>query len=301
MRASRVVLGVAAVAVIAAAAGQDSVAAPAARQRPLVLTSFVQNGRTDLWRNEILEFKFSARLRRGSVDERTLQIGRLTTEGFVPDSGARVVFGNVVLFDTRRTQANYDALRYPNAPYVEADRPDGLLPNSRYVVRIPTAPTTRVLKSCDGRAIVQPFTGGFSTTHWCIDAREGQPSFVGDHGTGLLGFDPPRSSVVGLVESYASIVLEFSEPVLESSLVPGTTVLVTRVVDGAPIAGTIAVDGTEPSGRRFVFSPTGGFGTDGFGYGRDVLVRLTKGITDLAGNPLQREIGPVIFRTRAPE
>ena len=300
MRASRVVFGVAAVAVMAAA-GRVSVAAPASRQRPLVLTSFVQNGRTDLWRNEILEFKFSARLRRGSVDERTLQIGRQTPEGFVPDPGARVVVGNVVLFDTRRTQANYDALRDPNAWYVESDRPDGLMPDSRYVVRIPTAPTTRVLKSSDGRAIVQPFAGGFSTTHWCIDAREGQPSFVGDHGTGLLGFDPPRSSVLGLVESYASIVFEFSEPVLESSLVPGRTVMVTRIVDGAPIAGTIAVDGTSPSGRRFVFTPTGGFGSFATGFGQDVQVRLTKGITDLAGNPLQREFGSAIFRTRAPE
>ena len=300
MRASRVVLGVAAVLVFAAA-GRSSEAAPGPTQRPLVLISFVQDGRTDVLRNEVLEFRFSARLRRGSVNERTLQVGRLTASGFVPDAGARVVMGNVVLFDTRRTQANYDALRKPNAWFVEADRPDGLAAGGTYAVRIPTWPETPVLKSCDGRPIVLPFAGTFATGHVCIDAREGQPFFVGDHGTGALGFDPPRSLATGLVDADASIVLEFSEPVLDTSLMPGTTVIVTRLSDGAPVPGTITVDGTSPSGRRFLFTPSGGFGSDAIGLGRDVLVRLTTGITDLGGNPLQREFGPVIFRTRAPQ
>jgi hypothetical protein len=302
MRASRVVFGVTALVVIAAAASRPSVAAPVRTQGPLVLTSFVQDGRTDVWRNEVLEFRFSQPLRRGSVTDRTLRIGRLTTSGFLlPADGARVVTGNVVRFDTRRTQANYDASRRPNGTWIEGDRPEGLMAYGTYTVRVPATPGAPSLRTRDGRAIAQPFAGTFVTNDQCIDAAEGQPWFIGDHGTGLLGFDPPRSGALGLVDENASIVLEFSEPVLSTSLVPGTTVLVTRLRDGTAVPGTISPDAYAPSGRRFLFTPAGGFGVDAAGRGWDIAVRLTTGITDIAGNPLKRAVGAQEFRTRDAE
>jgi hypothetical protein len=300
MRASQVLCGAAAMLVIVAAASRPSSAAPARTQRPLILTSFVQSGRTDVWRNETLEFRFSTPLRKGSVTDRTLRIGQVQPDGlFLPAEGARIVTGNVVRFVTRRTQANYDASQQRNAWFVEADRPEGLMAFGTYTVRVPAALGSPTLKSRDGRAIVQPFTATFVTNNQCADPEEGQPSFVGDHGTGLLGFDPPRSGPQGLVEAGASIVIEFSEPVLSTSLVPGATVLVTRRIDGAPVAGSITADPWAPSGRRYLFTPTAGFGSDAAGQGADVVVRLTTGITDIAGNPLQRAFGPAEFRTRA--
>ena len=299
---SRLVLGVAALsAVLLGVATRESVAAPWRSGNALVLTAFPQGGRTDLWRNEVLEFRFSAPLRKGSVGERTLMIGRVTPEGFYPAQGARVVTGNVVRFDTRRTQANYEASRRGNAAYVEADRPEGLMGYSTYTVRIPATPGAPVLRSRDGRPLLQSFTGTFATSDKCIDPVEGQPWFIGDHGTGAIGFDPPRSPVLGLAEANASIVIEFSEPVLSTSLVLGKTLLVTAIVTGKQVPGTIAVDGSEPSGRRFRFTPTTTFGSNAPGNGNDIQVSLTTGVTDIAGNPLKRSFTAPVFRTRAPE
>lgn len=300
MRASKIVCG-AAVVVVAAVASRPTDAATSPARGALVVTAFVQGGRTDVWRNEVLEFRFSAPLRRGSVGERTLMIGRVAPEGFYPAPGARIVSGNVVRFDTRRTQANYDASQRKNAIYVESDRPEGLMGYSAYTVRIPATPGAPTLRTRDGRPISQSFTSTFTTSDRCVDAVEGQPWFIGDHGTGLLGFDPPRGEANGLVEANASIVLEFSEPVLSTSLVPGTTVLVRSLNTGAPIAGTIAADSDAPSGRRYLFTPTTTFGSFAPGYGTDFDVRLTTGITDIAGNPLKRAFGSATFRSRAPQ
>jgi Bacterial Ig-like domain len=83
-------------------------------------------------------------------------------------------------------------------------------------------------------------------------------------------------------------VLEFSEPILLSSLVPGTTVLVSHGPTGAALPGTVTKDPSiSAGGRRFLFVPTDGLGADA----ADIHVALTTGITDLAGNPLQRPVG----------
>lgn len=300
MRTSKVVCGVAAVVAVAAVEIRHSDAAPARQRGPLVLTAFVQSGRTDIWRNEVLEFRFSTALRKGSVDFRTLQINEVTPQGPRPAEGTRVVFGNSVLFDPRRSQANYDAFKRWNAEYVEADRPEGMTGYANFQVRVPAPREGRKLRGRDGRPVLQEFTSSFSTNGECIDAVRGQPSFVGDHGTGLLGFDPPRSLATGLIDQDASIILEFDEPMLSSSLVAGQTVLVTRL-DGTPIPGTITTDSSAPSGRRFTFTPSGGFGSYSNSVGMDVLVRLTVGITDIGGNGLKRAFRAPVFRTRAPE
>ena len=51
-------------------------------RKPLVMTSFLQNGRTDVRRNEKLVFKFSALLRRASVSHRSVRIAASTATGF---------------------------------------------------------------------------------------------------------------------------------------------------------------------------------------------------------------------------
>jgi hypothetical protein len=295
------VLGVALLsASFCAFATRDGIAAPTRERGPLILTAFVQNGRTDVIRNEVLEFRFSRSVRRGSVDLRTLQVNEITAQGSKPAEGSRFVSGNVVRFDPRRSQANVDALRRWDTTFIEADRPDGLAGGTLFEVRIP-AYVTRTLRALDGRRVAREYLSHFSTGHVCIDAEVGQPSFVGDHGTGVLGFNPPRSAATGLVDDDAVIVIEFSEPIRTESLVPGATVIVRRITTGADVTGTIVPDTDYPSGRRFRFVPDGGFGSQSPGQGWDIAVSLTTGITDIAGNALKRAYSAPVFRTRAPE
>ena len=84
---------------------------PRLARAPLVMTSFVQDGRIDVRRNEMLLFKFSALLRKKTVDDRSLRIAESTGTGLRSAPGARVVRGNEVRFDSTRTQRNYDESR----------------------------------------------------------------------------------------------------------------------------------------------------------------------------------------------
>lgn len=278
-----------------ALATAPSVAAPGPAHGRLVLTSFLQADRTDVLRNEVLEFRFSAPLRKGSVDLRTLQVNEVIAGGVRPAQGARIVTGNLVRFDPTRTQSNYDASVAPNTWFLEGDRPEGLPGWTNFVVTVPVAaPGRRALRSRDGRPLERAFSSTFRTTNGCLDPVAGQPRFIGDHGTGVIGFDPPRHAATGLVDDDAAVVLEFSEPILTESLRPGETVLVTNLGTGAAVDGTVTPDAQAPSGRRFLFRPTGGFG----GQGGAVQVALTTGVTDLAGNPLQRPVGPSALGTQ---
>jgi len=286
---------------VAFVCGQTAEATPD-DTRPLVLTSFVQRGRTDVYRNEVLQFRFSTALKPGSVDWHSLQVNELIPEGRKPAAGARIVSGNTVRFDPRRSQRNYDESQLPNSTWIEMDRPEGMTGLAAHEVRLNVAPARTTLRSRGGRRLAMPYAATFSTSNVCVDAVPGQPSFIGDHGTGLLGFQPTRSPATGLVSEDAVIAFEFSEPVLSTSLVPGVTVVVRKVTTGQAVAGTVVPDSSAPSGRRFVFVPTGGFGFDTkYGIGWDIDVELTTGITDLAGNSLKRAVKFPRFRTRPPE
>src|SRR5262245_47368965 len=98
MKSSTIRLAAAAVvssgAVVLATRTGEPATAPS--RGPLVMTSFVQNGRTDVHRNEVLEFKFSVRVRRGSADDRTIRVTATTGTGSKPAVVARVVRGNLV-------------------------------------------------------------------------------------------------------------------------------------------------------------------------------------------------------------
>lgn len=271
---------------------------------PLVLTSFVQEGRTDVRRNESLVFKFSALLKKKSVSRRSLRISAVTPNGLVPATGAYRVRGSRVKFDPTRSQRNLDESKKRNAVVSEKDNPEGFGSFQDYVVDIASFPDSPVLKNRIGRPMRSGYVDRFRTNGEYLDLVEGQPRFVGDFGTGLLGFSPPRSGVTGLVDEDAVIVLEFSEPMDISTLDPASTVRVTRISLDQTVPGSIRKDPNEPNGRRFLFEPAFGFGSDALNErGWDIEVTIGnfesgEFPTDLAGNPLKRPITFPVFTTR---
>jgi len=275
-------------AIVASAAPSDA-AAP--KRRPLFLTAFVQLGRTDVGRNEVLEFRFSVPLRADSVTHRTLMVNEQMPDGERPAVGARIIAGNVVRFDPRRSQRNYDAAQLPNSVVIEMDHVLGFSANATYVVRLRSGPDVTTLQARSGVRLARAFTTTFGVgDRYFDDPYPGQPIFVGDHGSGLFGFVPSRFAASGFVVDDASVVFEFSEPILPSSMRLGDTVLVTRASTGAPIPGTLSLDPENSSGRRFLFAPQDGWSAATGGHPTDVVIHLTTGITDLAGNPLKRPV-----------
>lgn len=283
---------------------------PRLARNPLVLTSFVQKGRTDVRRNETLIFKFSALVKKRTADERSLRIASVTDGGVRPASGAMRVRGARIEFDPTRTQRNFDEARKKNVIGIEKDNPEGFESFLDYIVELPATPDLHTLKNVRGQRLLQAFDSTFRTNDLYDDVVTGQPRFVGDRGTGFLGFDPPRSGSTGLVDEDAIVVLEFSEPIDINSLDPASTVIVERLGVG-PVPGFIQKDPNEPSGRRFFFVPSLGFGSNEVNQsGWDIRVTLfdrirddegviiAPGITDLAGNPLKRPVQFSPFKTR---
>jgi len=282
-----------------ASLSQSGEAAAVKTRGQLVLTSFVQNGLTNLDRNALLEFKFSVKLNAKSVDSRTLRVNALTGAGSKPAPGARIVKSNIVYFDPTRTQRNYDTSKLANSTKIEKDNSAGFASFQDYSVEIPVGVDQHVLLGAISQPISRYFQGTFRTTGVYTDLVPGQPYFVGDHGNGLLGFDPPRSGATGLVDADAVIILEFSEPMDISTLDPSSNVIVTRVAVGERVPGYVVSDPNEPTGRRFLFIPSVGFGSDTANLqGWDIGVTLTTGITDLSGIPLNRPTTFPVFRTR---
>ncbi|MCG3136173.1 MAG: hypothetical protein HMLKMBBP_04013 [Planctomycetes bacterium] len=274
---------------------------PRLANAPLVLTSFVQNGRTDVRRNEVLTFKFSALVKAASVDNRSLSVLESTGTGTRAATGALIAKNNIVRFDPTRSQRNYDDSRRPNAPEIEKDNPTGFTSFGVFQVDIvgPPSDDLHTLKNVRGARILQGFHGDFRTSDLYFDPVVGQPLFVGVSYTGQLGFDPPKSGSTGLVDEDAIIILEFSEPVDIATLDPSSTVIVKRVSVNEQVPGFIRLDPADRSGRRFQFVPSLGFGTDRANRtGWDVSVQLTEGILDLAGNKLKRPFTAPTFRTR---
>ena len=271
-------------AALSAALVAPGAAGAATSQRRLKVTSFTQDAVSGVLRNETLEFRFSTRVRRGSVDDQTV---RVVTADDVPVVGALSVQGHVVRFDPTRTQQNYDASLAPGA-VVEPDLPAGFAANTVFAVTIPGAPERHTVRSARGR-LPQTFSSLFTTGTHYRDLVAGPPSHVGNPGPGLFAFDPPRDGASGLIAENAALVLEFSEPIEIATLVPGVTVIVARGTE--PVIGTIREDPAAHNGRRFRFEPTSGWG---FGDGNtgNLTVNLTTGITDLAGNALSSPVGP---------
>ncbi len=307
MRSSsyRLVAGVAIAAMVVGALAPDAQAKrkrrfdPKLGRKPLVMTSFVQNGRTDVRRNERLVFKFSATLRKGSVSHRSVRIAASTSTGFRDATGAVKARGTKVIFDPTRTQKNFEDSKKKNTLVTEKDNPTGFGSFQEFTVFLPSPPELEVLKNLRRDPILQSFTGNFRTNSTYDDPVEGQPSFIGNFGTGKLGFNPPVGGATGLVDEDATIIFEFSEPIDIDTLDPSSSVIVERIAIGEQVPGVIKVDPNEPSGRRFLFVPSLGFGSDEANQaGWDIQVTLSREVADLAGNPLKRPKVFPVFRTR---
>ena len=286
MRTNRVFLAATLTVLSMSFASRDGVAAPGSTGGRFVLTSFVQRGRTDVRRNEMLEFRFSAPLRKKSVDLRTLQVNELIPEGRRPVVGARIVEGNVVRLDPRRTQRNYDASIEPNPVVFERNHEVGFSASAQFEVQIRNGADKRVLRARDGRRIARRYHGTFATNTLYDDAVAGQPSFGG------MNFRPPRAPL-GLVEPDASIELSFSEPILPESMRLGDTVVVRRIVGGAVIEGTLVPDPANENLNVYLFTPA-----EPFGHDVAVDISVTTGVTDLAGNALKQP-GTGAFATKS--
>ncbi len=272
---------------------------PRKARAPLVLTSFVQTKRTDVARNEKLKFRFSAYVRHNSADSRSLRIAAVTSTGLKPAVGAMLVRGSQIFFDPTRSQRNFDASRRRNSTTVDGDNPEGFLSFQDYVVEVPGPPDLHILRNLRGRGIIQSFSGSFRSNGTYLDPVPGQPSFIGNFGTGQLGFTPPRSGSTGLVDEDATVVLEFSEPIDINTLDPSSSVTVERIALSEKVPGFVKKDPNFPSGRRFLFVPSLGFGADELNQrGWDIQVTLSTEVTDLAGNPIKRPIVFPVFRTR---
>jgi hypothetical protein len=284
---------------VVAMATRTGVAAIGRTRGPLVMTSFVQQGRTDVHRNEMLVFKFSVQLDKKTVDNRSLRVDATTTSGTKPSIGARVVRGNLVSFDPQRTQRNYNDSKRRDTTVTEKDHPEGFDAYQDYEITIAATPDLHIMRSVGRSPLLNFYSSTFRTNATYDDPVVGQPYFYGDHGTGLLGFDPPRSGATGLVDEDALVVLEFSEPINIDTLDPSSTIIVTRITVGEQVPGYVKQDPNERSGRRFLFVPSVGFGSDLANLqGWDIQITLTSGITDLAGNSLRRPVTFPVFRTR---
>jgi hypothetical protein len=284
---------------VVAMASRTGVASSVPTRGPLVMTSFVQHGRTDVHRNEMLTFKFTVLLAGKSVDDRSLRVDATTSAGTKPSIGARIVKGNVVTFDPQRTERNYKDSKKPDTTITEKDHPEGFDAYQDYEVQLAATPDLHTVRSSAGAQLLYFYSSTFRTNATYDDPVVGQPYFYGDHGTGLLGFDPPRSGATGLVDEDALVVLEFSEPINIDTLDPSSTVIVTRITVGEQVPGYVKQDPNERSGRRFLFVPSVGFGSDiANQQGWDIQITLTSGITDLAGNSLRRPVTFPVFRTR---
>ena len=171
---------------------------PKLARAPLVLTSFVENGRTDVMRNEMLTFKFSSYVRKGSVSSRSLRVAAANATGFRDATGAMKVKGRKVTFDPTRSQRNFDDSKKKNSLTTEKDNPTGFGSFTDHIVEIPAPPDLEVLKNYRRKPILQSFSGDFRTNGRYLDPVAGQPSFVGDGGTGQLGFVPRQAGATGL-------------------------------------------------------------------------------------------------------
>lgn len=245
-------------------------------------------GTTNVFRDNVIQFVFTAPVDFSTLDQRTIKIGvpsgptlfidakgsyyGYVVKVFDPVSGgfvAKRTYRNRVIFDpTSRLAAQ------------ESDKnPYGFLENSTYAVTVPGIDTgeTKVVKSVDGRPNLQTFTTSFRTTAIYLQDYI-QPSIVS-----VTGVDAPLIPLDGRtsVDSRADVVATFSEPMLPSSFDTASSFRVFNASLGRYVTGSIR---TSPDGKSFTYRPA-------FGYGRgpsNITVTLTTAIADRSGNVLDK-------------
>jgi hypothetical protein len=245
-------------------------------------------GTANVFRDNVIQFVFTAPVDFGTLDQRTIKIGvpsgptlfidakgsyyAYVVKQFDPVSGgfvAKRTYKNRVIFDPTSRQEQKEADKNPY----------GFLENSTYSVTVPGIDSgeTKVVKSVDGRPNLQTFTTSFRTTTTYLQDYI-QPSIVS-----VTGVDAPLIPLDGRtsVDSRADVVATFSEPMLPASFDTATSFRVFNASVGRYVTGTIR---TSPDGRSFTYRPA-------FGYGRgpsNITVTLTTAIADRSGNVLNK-------------
>lgn len=254
----------------------------------LAVTYFSHTARTDVYRNSVLELRFTAPVKWKSATNRTIRV--LTGPNLLtPEAGALQVDGNIVYFYPTRTHEAFhrDGRNLPGKSILP-DKPFGFESLANYQLFIPGPPTLKTLQNKAGRSIVKGYFSSFQTSELYEPELE-PPWYIGIDGTGQLGFSPPMKFDETLQEWVvpydAQILIQFNEVIDPASMDPGTSVLVQNqdVLDsfGRPID----VPGTLKPSRdatMYSFVPSFHFGTGPY----RIAVTLTLDIKDLAGNPL---------------
>jgi len=258
----------------------------------LVVTYFSMRDRTDVYRNQFLEIRFSAPVNAESVSNRTIQFLTGPSQA-TPATGALIVDGDRVYFDPTRSQEAYDrGDKTANSPF-------GFEAVADYKLFIPGPPTRSTLRNRAGRPILAEYVSDFRTSDEYTPELD-QPEFIGvgelpdGSPTFELGFVPPKyldedpgSPTYGdVVVSYnAQIVIRFDEAVLPASMEPGETIFIKNQDVKDYLGRPVDVPGTfKPSmnGTEYVFTPSFHYGTGPY----TIAVIMTNMITDLARNPL---------------
>lgn len=259
----------------------------------LAVIYFSHRDRTDVYRNQLLEFRFTAPVKESSVDQRTFRIlsgpARQT-----PAPGARIVDGERIYFDPTRSQQVYDR----DGVSAKRDIPFGFDALMSYQVYVPGPPELKTLKNLSGSPIVAEWVGNFTTSDMYMPELD-PPSFLG------FAFEPPPLED-GKIDFYADVILEFDEPINPSTFEPGTTITVYREITIQTPQGPIVKRGFlpinfEPSrdGTRFTLLPPGDWGPNA-----RLTITVTDGVQDLSGNPIvtrpvnSSQTNPFVFLTR---
>jgi len=261
----------------------------------LRVVEFVAGGTTEfVFRNEPLVFVFSNDIDPDSVSINGLQVrqGTELVHGRIEVNGNEILWSPVVLPDDRNDYTP------PNNPPINGL---GFLGGTRYTVQM-LGGTPFSIQTKSGRPLQSTFSASFVTSDDFLPEENPAPP-------DLLGtpiFDPPplvdgnpfssnRADWPILDPSEVAIRLEFTERLDPSKLDPFESMILTNISEGvvAPGVGEAALVRLiqSPTADAVTIEPIVSLGdrprsTEPY----DFEVRITPDITDLAGNPLPRDI-----------
>jgi hypothetical protein len=246
-------------------------------------------GTTNVFRDNVLLFVFSAPVDLNTVNDRTIKIGVPTSGGqFIEAKGSFYPYV-VQAFDpisasfqpkrTYRNRVLFDPTSRRDPP--DRRNPYGFLSNSTFNVTVPgiDSDTTKTVKTKDGSPNLETYITSFATLDKYLQDYT-QPSIVK-----VEAVDAPNVPLDGRtnVNSRADIVATFTEPMFPAAFDPATSFRVYNASVGRYVTGIIRA---SPDGLSFTFRPA-------FGYGKgpsNVQVTLTTALTDRSNNSLDKGI-----------
>ncbi len=251
--------------------------------KDLVVMYFSHAGRTDVFRNQMVDIVFNVAVKTSSVSERSIRISG-GPNGQTPARGRLLVNGNVVTFDP--TLARVDLT---NRTVFEPN-PFGFEALSSFQLTVSADPNEPRVQNSLGEPINTEFFTSFQTNDEFVPELR-QPLYVGNVSNGMPGeldFSPKPDPTTGLVDQAALIIIEFDEPIDPATMDAGVTVIVRNEDLSAQFGRDELIPGTFKSdltATRWTFESSAGIGRGPFD-DLGISVTLTPGIKDLAGNPL---------------